>query len=373
MHPGRRPGSPGPPVHPESGRRQGVPSAAMRLARWLRRPIVWLPVSIGLLVLLGWRSQVWETTALRGFDPGTLGIAALLSSIVPVLWALRSGSLLAAADRPVGVRPLVPMTAFANTINNLTPGSTGEVFRLYLLRVRHGVDYASGGAVIVVERLGAVGYLASSSLLSWLAWSGSLPGVLAAGLMALIVAAPGIVYGLGLRPLGVVRVLPIGGLVGRQRWASLSDWLGRMDGTIARLVGQPRGLIAFATACGAIFAITTCQLVLVGRAVGVTVDPLAAWGALGLATMAGVLSLLPFGLGATDLTLAALLGVAGVPLPQAAAMAFGYRIVSTLPLGLAGVASYAYLSASLPEAGLGGVAREVQAGGGAPESGSSEA
>ena len=345
----------------------------MRLARWLRRPIVWLPVSIGLLVLLGWRSEVWDATAFRGFDPRMLGVAALLTSVVPLLWALRSAGLLAAAGRPVGVRPLIPMTAFANTINNLTPGSAGEVVRLYLLRVRHGVDYATGGAVILVERLGAVGYLASSALLSWLAWTGTLPAVVAAGLLIIIVAAPGIVYGLGLRPLRIVRAVPIGRLVGRERWVSLSDWLGRMDGTIARLVGRPGGLIAFATACGAIFAITTGQLVLVGRAVGVIVDPLAAWGALGLATMAGVVSLLPFGLGATDVTLAALLGVAGVPLPQAAAMAFGYRIVSTLPLGLAGVASYAYLSASLPESGLGGVAIEVQAGAGAPESGSSEA
>jgi uncharacterized membrane protein YbhN (UPF0104 family) len=58
--------------------------------------------------------------------------------------------------------------------------------------------------------------------------------------------------------------------------------------------------------------------------------------------------LLPFGLGSADLVLVALLGVAGVPPAQAAAIAFGYRIVSTLPLGLAGVGSYAYLSARLP-------------------------
>ncbi len=78
---------------------------------------------------------------------------------------------------------------------------------------------------------------------------------------------------------------------------------------------------------------------------------MAAWGALGLATVAGVLSLLPFGLGATDLVLAAMLTSLGVPAAAAGAIAFGYRLVSTLPLGLLGTASYAWLSARLPAGG----------------------
>jgi uncharacterized membrane protein YbhN (UPF0104 family) len=97
-----------------------------------------------------------------------------------------------------------------------------------------------------------------------------------------------------------------------------------------------------------VFASYTGQLLLVAAAIGRDIDPAAAWGALGLAIIAGVLSLLPFGLGSADLVLVALLGVAGVPAVEAAAIAFGYRVVSTLPLGLAGVVSYAFLSARLP-------------------------
>jgi uncharacterized membrane protein YbhN (UPF0104 family) len=82
---------------------------------------------------------------------------------------------------------------------------------------------------------------------------------------------------------------------------------------------------------------------------------------LGLATTIGVLSLLPFGLGTTDLTLVALLGVAGVPTVDAVTMTFGYRIVSTLPLSIGGIASFAYLSAKLPASGMGGAARAVRA------------
>lgn len=328
----------------------------MHIARWLRRPIVWVPISIGLLLLLAWRSRIWETTALGGFDPRPLGAAALLSAVVPLLWAIRSAGLLAAAGWRVGIRPLVPMTAFANTINNLTPGSAGEIFRLYLLNAHHGVDYVSGGAVIIVERLGALGYLVTSALLAWLTWTGALPATASAGLMVALVVAPGWLYARGFRPLGGLGLLPIGALVGGERWAMTRAYLGRLDVAIARLVGNARTLAAFVAACAGIFTVTTVQLILVGRAVGVTLEPLAAWGALGLATTAGVASLLPFGLGATDLTLAALLAVAGVSPPLAAAIALGYRLVSTLPLGLAGVASYAYLSAALPAGGLGGLA-----------------
>jgi len=334
----------------------------MRLATWLRRPIVWLPVSIGLLALLLWRSRLWEVgTALQALDPVPLLGAVLLSGAVAILWAVRSSDLLAAAGWSVGILPLVPMTTFANTINNLTPGSAGEIVRMYLLRAHHGVDYATSGAVVLIERIGAIGYLASSALLVWLAWLGAIPAPVAIALSIALVVLPGIGYRLGLRPVAVARRIPLGRLVGTGRWARVGDWLARVDGTIASLVGDPRHLLTFVVLSGGIFLVYDAQLLLVGRALGVTIDPFAAWGALGLATTVGVLSLLPFGLGTTDLTLVALLGVAGVPTVQAVAMAFGYRLVSTLPLSIGGIASFAYLSARLPASGMGGAAQAVRA------------
>ena len=74
----------------------------------------------------------------------------------------------------------------------------------------------------------------------------------------------------------------------------------------------------------------------------------AAWGVIGLSFVAGIVSLLPFGLGTTDLALLGLLTVLGVPAPQAATVAVGFRLVSTIPLALGGAACYAYLSATQP-------------------------
>ncbi|HZC33302.1 MAG TPA: lysylphosphatidylglycerol synthase transmembrane domain-containing protein [Candidatus Bathyarchaeia archaeon] len=334
----------------------------MRLATWLRRPIVWLPISIGLLALLVWRSRIWEAgSSLAGLDPRPIAAAVLLSVVVAILWAVRSADLLAAADRTVGVLQLVPMTTFANTINNLTPGSAGEIVRMYLLRAHHGIDYATSGAVVLVERVGAIGYLVSSALIAWLTWLGILPLSIAILLALALVVAPAVAYRLGLRPLAVIRRIPLARLVGARRWGRVGDWLNRVDATIAILVGDPRHLATFVVLSGGIFLVYDAQLLLVGRALGVTVDPLAAWGALGLATMIGVLSLLPFGLGSTDLALVALLGVAGVPTVDAVAMTFGYRIVSTLPLSIGGIASFAWLSARLPATGMSGAARAVRA------------
>lgn len=334
----------------------------MRLASWLRRPIVWLPISIGLLGLLVWRSRIWESgSVLVGLDARLVLGGALLSILIGILWAVRSADLLAAAGWQVGVRQLVPMTAFANTINNLTPGSAGEIVRMYLLRAHHGVDYATSGAIVFIERIGAIGYLSSTALLAWLTWSGVLSPVLATVIAIGLVVGPGIAYRSGLRPLSTIGRLPVGRVVGRLRWERVGEWFGRVDRTVALLIGDPRRLLAFVALSVLIFAVYTAQLLVLGRALGVDLDPLAAWGALGLATTVGVLSLLPFGLGTTDLALVGLLGAAGVPPTSAVAMTFGYRLISTLPLSLAGIAAFGWLSARLPATGLRGAASAVRA------------
>lgn len=292
---------------------------------------------------------MWEAgAALRTVEPLPLLAATAVSATIPVLWAVRSADLLRAAGSPVRVGPLVPMTVFANAVNNLTPGSSGEIVRAYLLRAHHGVDYATSGAVILIERLGALGFLTTTGVLFWLTWIGALPTIATVVLLAVLVTAPSVIYRTGVRPFRLVRALPLGRVVGSSRWARTTAWLGRVDDTIAGLLVQPARMATFALTTGAVFAAYTLQLVLVGRAVGVALDPVAAWGALGIATTAGVLSMLPFGLGAADLALVALLGVAGVPALEAAAMTFGYRLVSTLPLGVGGVLAYAFLSARLP-------------------------
>jgi uncharacterized protein (TIRG00374 family) len=325
------------------------------MTRLLRKPVVWLPVSAVLLLVLAWRSHAWEAgSSLGPMDPAPLVPAIALNLVVLLLWAVRSAGLLAAAGRPVGVVPLIPMTSFANTINNVTPGSVGELVRLYLLRAHHGVEYAIGAAVVLIERVVAIGYLAGSALVLWLGQALSVAWGIQLGALMVLAVLPPIVYGMGLRPTAIVAALPAGRLVGPERWVRVASSLGRVDATVARLLTDPRRAALFALLTAAIFATYTAQLMLVATAFGQRLDPFVAWGALGLGITVGVISLLPFGLGSTDLVVVGLLATVGIGAAPATAMVVAYRLVSTLPLGLVGVASYALLSASLPDSRVGG-------------------
>jgi uncharacterized protein (TIRG00374 family) len=240
------------------------------------------------------------------------------------------------------------MTAFANTINNITPGSAGELVRLYLLRAQYAVDYTTGAAIVLIERVVAIVLLGASAASLWLTYALGLPPVIAVVAIVAVAIAPTVIYRAGIRPTKVIGWLPVGRLVGHARWATARNTLDRVDASVAALLADPPRAIVFAGWTALVFSAYTGQLLLVAAAFGQSVDPAAAWGALGLGIIVGVLSLLPFGLGSADLVVAGLLVAAGVPGREAVAITFGYRLVSTLPLGLLGVASYALLSARLP-------------------------
>jgi len=331
------------------------------MVRRLRSPFVWIPISVALLAVVIWRSRIWEAgSTIRDPQVGPILLAVALSAALPVLWALRSARLLA-ASHTVPVSALIPMTTLANTVNNLTPGSVGELLRLYLLRAHHGVPYVTGGAVILVERLVAIGYLTLSAGIAWLSVVADWPAWLTLAGFVGIAVSPLVLYRLGLRPLHLLVARPLRVIAGR-RFARFATSLTRAEEQMADLLGDPPGLAVFAVTSALVFMANAAQLALVATAIGVDVGMLAAWGALGLSITVGVLSLLPFGLGAADLTLVALLGVLGVTPPDAAAIALGYRLVSTLPVALAGVAAYALLSASLPTDGVSGAAARAGAG-----------
>ena len=337
---------------------------------WLRRPVVWVPITVALLGLVLWRARPWEAGGRLGsVDGWPLTAAVALNIAVLLLWAVRSADLLAAAGRPVPIPPLVPMTALANTINNLTPGSVGELLRLYLLKQRHEVDYTSGAAVILIERVVAIAYLAASAALAWAASQAWISIPLAILSLLAVGVVPAFSYAVGVRPSAVLTALPLGFAVGRARWLRAAETLQRIDDAIGGLLTHPRHLIAFGGTTAFIFVVYGSQLWLVAQAVGVSLDPVAAWGALGLSITVGVISFLPFGLGATDVVLVALLGALGVEAPLGAAIVFGYRLTATVPLAVAGAASYAYLSATLPAGSPADAMREASAALSQPDAG----
>ena len=259
------------------------------MRRFLRHPLVWGSISIALLALVAWRSRAWELGSQLGdADPRPIAVAVLLNLVIIVAWAARSSSLLTGAGRPVPVLPLIPMTAFANTINNITPGSAGELVRLYLLRAQYDVDYTTGAAIVLIERVVAIVLLGASAAGLWLTYALGLSPIIALVAIVAVAVAPSLVYRAGIRPTAIIGWLPLGRLVGHARWATTRSTLGRVDDSVAALLSDPPRAIVFAGWTAVVFVAYTAQLMLVAAALGQPLSPAVAWGALGLGIIVGV-------------------------------------------------------------------------------------
>jgi uncharacterized protein (TIRG00374 family) len=319
----------------------------------MRRWYVWVTVSVVLLGLLAWRTRPWEALA-TGADWRLLTVVVALNVVVIGAWAVRSERLMAAVGHPLPVLALVPIVSFANTINNLTPASTGEALRALILRRRHGVPYGRSTAVILAERFWAIWIMAVTA---GAAAVGTVipaePPLIGLAWIAAVGAsfAPSIAYALGLRPASfVARIVspPSAAELGPEapptRRQRLAGTLRDVDESLVGIAVSPAVATSFVLSTAVVFATTALQLWLILLSLGEWISPVAAWAALGLATIAGVISALPFGLGAADVVMTGLLTLIGVPSSVAAAAALLLRATVTLPLGLAGTAAWISLS-----------------------------
>jgi uncharacterized protein (TIRG00374 family) len=315
----------------------------------LRRWYVWLPISALLLGLVLWRSRPWEIGQLWSrLDLLPLLLALALNPLVIVIWAVRSRSLMGRLGDELSLTQLAPVVSLAHTVNNLTPASTGEILRALILRDRYGISYSHSTAVIVIERFWALGVwtvTAAAAALGTLLQA-PLP-IVAAGWLAAIVASftPVLAYRWGLRPGPALRRLaeargPEG------RFARLAQAVAGVDDALALAISSGRTSLMFVATTSAVAACFAIQLSLVLMALGVRLDPVSAWAVYGLGAVAGILSGLPFGLGATDVVITLLLGVVGVPVAVSGASVLLLRAVQTLPLGIAGTISWSFLVGS---------------------------
>ncbi len=280
---------------------------------------------------------------------GALLGAVLLNAVVIGAWAVRSRDVLIAIGHAIPVRELVPVVAFAGTMSLVTPASSGEVLRGVVLKRRHGVPYADGAAVILVERVWAIWLMAVSAAAAAAATLlAASPVVVVACWAAAAVAAflPSVLHLVGFRPAslaaGLVGVGPSMPVQGRR--ARLAALLVGADKGLASVIASPRHALHFVFVTGIVFAAYAVQLWLVLSALGAQVSIVPVWGALGLATIAGVVSALPFGLGPADVVLAILLGAQGVQPADAGAAALLLRLVATMPLGIAGTVAWVILT-----------------------------
>jgi uncharacterized membrane protein YbhN (UPF0104 family) len=314
-----------------------------------RRWFVYVPIGLAILALLIWRTRPWEALdAISRASLGWLLVALALDGLMLTAWTMRSRQLLQALGHPIGLTQLAPIVLFANTVAAVTPASLGEALRAVVLRRRHGVPYRVGAAVILVERLVSLYLLVAWTALALAALA--LPS--AARLPFLAVAGAGA----ALVPIAVARsraglagplqraagLLP----VGRDRLRRFAAAAGDVEDLGREVAGSAVEMARFALMTAVALGAGAAQVVAVSLAFGQALDPLVAWAALGSGQLAGILSALPFGLGAADSVIVVGLVAGGLSPAMATVITLSARFLSNLPIALGGLASYFYLAAA---------------------------
>jgi uncharacterized protein (TIRG00374 family) len=311
-------------------------------------------IAIGLLALVSWQGKVWKLPeTVQGLDwRVALAVLALNIPIV-ALWVLRSYWVLAKLGYRLPLISLIGVTTVGNVAGALTPGGAGDVLRGVALKNRHEVPGHVAASAVLYERL----YVPILMILS-LAAVGALsilsdrPLVVGLVLAACLATAVGCVR---LYALLAPRFRPVASGNGRipwkrWRWTRWLGSLGEVNEVLALLFSDLRLAFRFTLLTLAVYILTTVQVWLLLDAAGGSASGAQAWLAYGTASLAGMLSLLPGGVGIWDATLSFVLAGHGVEIALAITTTLLLRALSTLPLGLLAVASYAHLAHGRPVA-----------------------
>jgi uncharacterized membrane protein YbhN (UPF0104 family) len=279
---------------------------------------------------------------------------AAMSALSYLARYLRWRRLLARAGHLTGFVEglLAYLAGFAFTA---TPGKVGELIRMRYLMPRGVPAQVVFGAFVFERALDLLVVLCLAMLsigdARLAAMSVGFVAVFVGGVV-MVAANPGAVRAFqgGLRRHGWPRAARLAGGL-RDALAGCGRWMNAPD----LLVGAGYGLLAW--------GLTAASFVWLLGQMGVAVPPLAAFAAYPLAMLAGAASMLPGGVGSTELAIVALLARQGVAIETAALAAVAVR-VSTLWFSiLCGLASIALLEAGAARSGDSGVRDGTERGG----------
>lgn len=282
--------------------------------------------------------ELWQV--LRQTDYRLAGLAVMLNIPVVLLAPLRSSLVFRRLGYRVPANVLIPTTVLGFVAGGLTPAASGELLRAGALRSRAGVPLHATVATVVFERALSLYLIALSALVLF-----ALPRLDRP--LAVVVAVFGVALALLPWPVAVLSRRFIGDAGEASEAGSMVKSLWRrlvaMGLQIRGLLETPRLLIEWSGVTVAMFAVIAAQYWLLARGVagGVSYDE--AWVALGISTVAAVVSLIPLGAGVLDASLAASLHRFGLTFEQGGAVAVLVRGTVTLPLVFGAFACYLFL------------------------------
>ena len=316
---------------------------------------IFIGLAIGALVI--WFSHpadIWESV--REVDLLPLMGALLINIPVVALRAIRAQVILNFLGHRISFRTMVPVQLVGQTSSSITPAASGDYVRAYLWRRGQEVPLPAGAAVVTFERLFSLFLLVAVAILlitlprhGFIGWVGVAAGLLAATLAPLILE---LVTPRALEASVLSRVAS-GRFLGR-----FGEGAAQTIDNLRRLLRSPLVLIETSAITIVVFVLSGVQVALLLNGLGESVHITQAVAVYATSQVAGTLSTLPFGLGASDAILVTVLAGYGVAPSDAATAALLLRAVSTLPQALAGLVAYMRLDhgvASEPAAADAGV------------------
>ena len=318
---------------------------SLGLKRRALRPRTLLSFSIPIVVLLLVAKRiagidlgdVWEQ--LHTASPGLLLLAIGVFYLSVLVRTLRWRTLLdnigysrAAGYRLPSLAGLSRIVLLASFTNSITTGQLGDALRGYFLgRATPGISFTATLGTIVAERLlDVVVLMALLSASSFLAFGGVLPAVatqaLAGGVVLAVLGLVGLFSLRSLRPL-ITRYLP-------ERWQA--QYVRFEQGTRGSLQRLP--LLLACTAAG--WAVEGFTIYFAALAVGAGLSLPGAFTIAMLASLLGVVSLTPGGLGVTEAAIVVVLGTLGIDSATAGAIAVLNRVINYWSITLVGGVLY---------------------------------
>ena len=326
---------------------RGFWSRALSLGR---RRVVAAAIGIAIGAAVIWVSHpasIWKS--LQEVQAWPVILALLLNVPIVLLRALRAQVVLRFLGYRVSLMSNVPVQLIGQTSSTITPAASGDYVRAYLWRRGSEVPLRAGAAVVTFERLYSLFLLVVVAvLLITLPRHGFIGWVAVALALAAATVAP-VVVELATPPALERR------LVGRVTGGRL---LGRFEGgafdmvdNFRRLLRSPVLLTETSAITMAVFVLSGLQLVLLLAGLGDSIRITQAVAVYATSQVAGILSTLPFGIGAADAIMVTVLAGYGVSVGVSATAAVLLRAVSTLPQALAGLVAYMRLNRDIvPEA-----------------------
>lgn len=294
-------------------------------------------------------------TALAGFDLRVLPLALALASLNYVMRFVRWQYYLVRLDIPVPRHASAGIFVSGLSMS-ITPGKLGELLKCFMLRDRHNVRITSSAPAVVAERYTDIVGVLLLVAVGATQFPGGGPVLITGGVVALAL--------LVVLTASDAAVDWIGAILSRTLFRGRSletSWARESGATFRQLLrGAP---LAVGTILGALAWFLECVAFLaVLRGFGEeSVTLLGATFTYATATLAGALSMLPGGLGATEGSMAVLLARQGVARDAAAGATLVIR-ACTLWWGVAvGAVAYA-MHASSARRALAEAVREEDAG-----------